>query len=110
MPSLDELLRGSLAPQAQSQYKSMAWALDISPTSWTCPTLVAFMAHLACLPHRHRNLAFNMVLVVFLAPRLSQGYKHWAPRGMLPIIILVLAALALVLLVLPVVVASLLAS
>ena len=79
MPSLDELLRGTLAPQAQSQYKSMAWALEIWSASWTCPTLVAFMAHLACLPHRHRNLAFNMVLVVFLAPRLSQGYKHWPP-------------------------------
>ena len=71
--------------------------------------MVAFMAHLACLPHRHRNLAFNMVLVVFLAPRMSQGYKHWAPRGNLPIVVLLLVLLVLLVLVLPLVVASLLA-
>ena len=65
--------------------------------------MVAFMAHLACLPRRHRSLAVNMVLVVFLAPRLSQGYKHWAPRVKLPIIALVLVLL--VLLVLPLLVA-----
>ena len=61
------------------------------------------MAHLACLPRRHRSMA---VLVVFLAPRLCQGYKHWAPRGHLPIIALVLL---LVLLVLPLLVGLLLA-